>query len=126
MKVGDVVRDYESETRIWVTNQFEGFHSWPDAPDDREFLRSVHRHLFHVKLTLRVAHDDRQVEFFDAKECLEGLIASWFKGKTHTYSCEQIARKLAHAAHHDGHDVVSCEVSEDGENGAIYEFVRTK
>ena len=103
---------------IWVTTQFEGFHSWGNAPEEVKFLRDNHRHIFKVKVTLEVKHDDREVEFFIFKKQLEGFIQDSFKSEN-VGSCEMIANiikgyvKLVYPGRK-----VSVEVSEDGENGA--------
>ena len=49
---------------IWVTFQKEGIHKYPDAPDEVEFLRYPHRHIFKFKVQIDVEHDDRDIEFF--------------------------------------------------------------
>lgn len=112
--------------RIWVTHRFDGFHAWHDAPQVRSYLASPHRHLFHVKLTMDVHHDDREVEFHDLRDEVVGICGTLGvdgPGKSralHGMSCEQIALFIAEAIRqrHDGRSL-ECEVSEDGELGAI-------
>ena len=43
---------------IWVTFQKEGIHKYPDAPDEVDFLRYPHRHMFHFKVQIEVYNDD--------------------------------------------------------------------
>lgn len=105
--------------RIFVTTRFEGFHRWEDAPEEVAFLRSLHRHIFHVRAEKEVAHDDRQIEFILLKRRIDADIAQIQSSpqKSHeTWSCEQWARYLI------AREFLSkCEVSEDGENGAVVE-----
>jgi hypothetical protein len=101
------------KTIIWITSQFEGFHRWKDAPDDVAFLRNYHRHIFEVRVEFLVSHDNRDIEFFQAKRKLEEVLNKTWNGKQFEDSCEMIASKirkyfLAQAV----------AVSEDGENGA--------
>ena len=42
---------------VVVKTEFEGFHSWEDAPDEVSFLRNLHRHIFHVTAKWKVNHD---------------------------------------------------------------------
>jgi hypothetical protein len=102
---------------IWITTQFEGFHAWTGCPfEDVDFLRDRHRHIFHVKLTVPVTHSDRDVEFIRFKrEVNEFLKQKWPDGELGCMSCEMIGSVLLD--HFTNASV--CEVSEDGENGAI-------
>ena len=105
---------------VFAVTRFEGIHCWPDAPDEVSFLRTPHRHEFHVKLEVQVYHDDRDVEFILLKRWME----SWLKERFpetdigHT-SCEMIAKELRRAAKAKwGARWMECIVSEDGENGS--------
>ena len=97
---------------VFITTQFEGFHCWPDAPNEVGFLRDIHRHIFHVKAWAQVDHGDRQIEFILLKRKIDQYIASIVKPIS--WSCEHWAEHLLQQF-----GLASCEVSEDGENGAI-------
>lgn len=106
--------NYISE--VWCTLQFEGIHCWPECPfEEVAYLRSPHRHMFHIKAWKEVFHDDRDVEFIMLKHVmlayLDGRFPNRNMGRT---SCEMLARELI-----EKFDLKACEVSEDGENGAI-------
>jgi len=101
------------KTVVWIQTSFEGFHCWKDAPREVMFLRSDHRHIFHVKLGVQVVHQDRDVEFFQLKKRVDDFIKEHYQGKWFRYSCEQIAGQLL-----TKFDADFVEVSEDGENGA--------
>jgi hypothetical protein len=106
-------------TFVWVTSHFAGYHRWKDAPEKVAFLRDWHRHVFHVKLSVRVEHADRAIEFFILKEKLDNVLQTEFNQQRFEYSCESIALKIIELMKADeGVDVAMCEVSEDNENGA--------
>lgn len=112
-------------TSVFCTLQFEGIHNWPTCPiDEVSYLRVPHRHIFHVKATVPVYHDDRDVEFIYLKHRIQEFLDEWLPRAPHVksiavydmkaMSCEMIARKLV-----EEFNLTECVVSEDGENGAI-------
>ncbi len=105
---------------VFCTTQFEGFHCWPQAPEPVDFLRSLHRHMFHVRAEKVVNHGDREVEFILLKASLNSQIHELKKEQAKlplpTWSCETWAIKLLERL-----KLSKCEVSEDGENGAVVE-----
>lgn len=107
--------------KIWVTHRFPAYHRWKEAPDEVAFLRASHRHMFHVKLTMSVTHNDRDVEFFMLQKDLELFCTVYFKHKSDIGSCEMIAQKIQAWAieQYPKRMSYNVEVSEDGENGAI-------
>jgi hypothetical protein len=107
----------ERKKFIWVTFQREGFHMYPDAPEGVEFLKSIHRHIFHFRIELEVFHDDRDVEFILFKRELERLYSN-AEMELDFKSCEMIAEDLYEyiSDKYPGRDLV-ITISEDGENG---------
>jgi hypothetical protein len=105
---------------IVVKTRAEGFHNWPDAPDEVAFLRANHRHEFHYELEIEVDHNDRELEFILVKRWLDSVIP---RGELGHQSCEMIATAILEAAAKKYGVVrfISVGVFEDGENGA---FVR--
>lgn len=108
---------------IYITTSFQGFHQWSSAPKEVIFLRELHRHLFNVKVVVEVSHNDRDVEFFllkkDVNFCINQFeCASLFDWKL-VWSCEMIAEQLIQDLSLLEYKVVSVEVNEDWENGAI-------
>jgi len=104
---------------ITVTFRQEGFHCWEDAPDSHAYLRDMHRHVFHVSLTLRsLKHHNRDLEFFAvqkiARHAFERIVMDGG-------SCESLARRLAIEMRVQYKLPVRVEVWEDGENGASVE-----
>ena len=108
---------------IWVTFQKEGIHKYPDAPDEVDFLRYPHRHMFHFKVQIEVYNDDRDIEFFIFKRWLESLYADDILQLDYK-SCEMMADELYDhiSQKHPGRSV-KIQVSEDGENGCDIEYM---
>ena len=108
--------------KIFVTTQFEGMHRWKDAPEEVGFLREYHRHIFHVRFEVEVMREDRDIEFVLLKRELASLIKTLFAPKMDA-SCETIAKGICDFMTRSGRTCAgracTCEVSEDGENGAI-------
>ena len=108
-------------TEVYCTLQIEGQHCWPECPfEEVKYLRDPHRHLFHIKATKKVTHDDRDVEFIILKHKIEDYFyEKYFDSDLRlmnfeSMSCEMIAKELI-----TKFDLLRCEVSEDGENGAV-------
>jgi hypothetical protein len=113
-----------TKTAIVVRTQFEGLHHWPEAPDEVAFLRSPHRHVFHVQLELHVEHDDRELEFILVRRALDKYLATFTEvsvaGVATRGSCEDIAKLVVDWASekYGSWRALECTVTEDGENGA--------
>ena len=95
----------------------DGWHRWPNAPERQRFLSLSHRHQFQIKAIVRATHQDRQVECFDLQDAVRQSLAAW-RQTDGTYefgsmSCEMIASHIVSTA-----KLWSCEVSEDGLQGA--------
>lgn len=119
-------------TYIWVKFQKEGIHKYPaaltdpalatgDPLTDVSFLGYPHRHIFHFKVSIRVEHTDRDIEFIQFKRWLESL----YEGTLvlDYKSCEMISDDLAEQIDrkYPGRKF-EIEVSEDGENGSISKY----
>lgn len=117
---------------IWVTFKKEGVHCYPAAAtdptlatgdwDDVSFLGVPHRHIFHFKVSIEVAHSDRAIEFIQFKRWLERLYTQGTLELDHK-SCEMMADDLYQQINdkYPNRDM-KIEVSEDGENGALIEY----
>jgi len=107
---------------IWITAQKEMVHYYPDAPDEVDFLRNIHRHLFKFKVYIEVFHDDRDIEFIMFKREVEEWLED-VKQKLLSKSCENMADYLAKKIKAKYPDrKIKISVSEDGENGAIKSY----
>jgi hypothetical protein len=105
---------------IKVQFDFEGFHLYDGAPKEVEFLKHLHRHLFNVRVSIQVKHDDRELEFFIVRRELIDMINKLYPEKI-VGSCEMVAKDLYHYIKRNyGHErLVKVEVYEDRENGGI-------
>lgn len=112
----------EPHRMIWVTFQRVGFHQWKDAPSSHAYLATKHRHLFKFRVWIQVWHEDREVEFHDFLEWLEGL----YENKTlHAdgKSCEKLSDELhASIAARYPDRAIWIEISEDGECGSYSQY----
>jgi hypothetical protein len=117
---------YSRTRTIFVTHQFIGFHRWPDAPPSRAYLASLHRHLFKIRLTIVVAHNDRELEYHDVQDRLVDFIeggTDLFNAGYDGWSCELVAETIVDWAKRcwPDRDRYAAEVNEDGENGSMVE-----
>lgn len=101
---------------IIIRGQFTAFHKWDQAPQEVDFLRNLHRHIFHVKLGIPVNNSDREREFFIEKRKLEE-VTLLFEETCSSTSCEMFAEEILQKIPH----AIWCEVWEDNENGARVE-----
>lgn len=107
---------------VYITTQFEGLHRYENAPEEVSFLRNYHRHLFKIRLQVEVEHNERDIEFIMLKHAVDNYIMQTYLDMKVNASCETIAETLIdYVKSHYPNRKVICEVSEDGENGAILE-----
>ncbi len=117
---------------IFFTFQKEGIHKFPFADKDPNlatgdefdvsFLALPHRHMFHFKVWISVTHNNRDIEFIQAKRFAESL---YNKGtlQLNNQSCEMMAEHLySQLSVKYPNREIRIEVSEDGENGTYIEF----
>jgi len=110
---------------IVVTTEFEAVHCWPNAPEGN-ILKHPHRHKFFVRVKFAVTHTDRQLEFLDMKEVVEGHIANRLNqieaigrgGEALHWSCEDFCNDIAAHLQSQDYPVTFVSVFEDNENGA--------
>lgn len=110
---------------IVVKSQIEGLHQWKDCPFvDVQFLKDLHRHIFHIKVQKEVSHNDRDIEIIMFKRKIEKWLKDNYFNSYHNCcnfknkSCEMIAEEILLEF-----DCKSVEVLEDNENGAIIETI---
>lgn len=115
----------ENYNSIWVTTQKEGYHKWANAPDEVDFLRNTHRHIFYITTHCEVFHEDRELEFFMFKRDLEYVVNDVWDRKGLNkqssgvgMSCEMIADSIYDklSQKYQKRDMTII-VSEDNENG---------
>ena len=73
-------------------------HCWPNAPDNRGYLRNPHRHLFNIEAECEVTNDRREIEFHNLQESVRQRFCLLRDvGTMNEWSCERIARELGAA-----------------------------
>lgn len=113
---------------ITVRTRFVGIHRWPEAPEEHAYLRSAHRHEFHVAMTVLVQHGGREIEFCQLKEELDRYVSNTYQYNYLTktvmnLSCEQIAEEIGTTFRNRLYPVLSVTVSEDGENDGTVHYI---
>lgn len=104
------------QTFIYITDTFEFYHRYENAPDEVAYLRYLHRHLAHVKVKIEVFHDDRELEFIMVKHRVKDILT--FLRFDDTTSCEMVAELLLSKLQLIyGDRDMTIEVNEDNENG---------
>lgn len=125
---------YLLSTTIFCSTSIVGFHRWPDAPADVNYLRNLHRHLFGIQVEVSVIEHDREVEFHMLKRQVESWLwlmkdpaprtGDFTEGTGEIIfgarSCEMIASALLNELRnaYPGRAFYLVTVDEDGENGA--------
>lgn len=106
---------------IYITTKIEGFHKYENAPDEVWYLRNTHRHLFGVKATIEVYHEDRELEFIMIKHQVDEMLKDILASSEDGVSCETIAEELYKRLKwfHGTTRAIQIEVNEDGENGVV-------
>ena len=113
-------RNMKLNKKIFVTFEREGFHCWPEAPKEVEFLRNLHRHLFKFRVELSVSGNNREVEFILLKRELENYVDRLMMDCPERSSCEMLGEDIiTYLSVEHICRKVKVEVSEDGENGAV-------
>lgn len=110
---------------IWVKFQRAGIHYFARAINDEDlkdvsYLGDAHRHLFKMKVSIEVFHDDREIEFHQFLNYLEGSIDNGtmeLNNKSCEMICDDIA-ELVRVKYGTKRRLCIVEVSEDGECGA--------
>lgn len=112
---------------IEVPFSFYYKHKYEQAPEDVKFLREIHNHNFECKVSIRVFHSDRELEFYIVRNYLETIIPSIkyeIRSYDYKWSCEMISdfihKKLIERY---GERSIEIKVTEDGMYGSksIYE-----
>ena len=108
---------------ISIKTSFVGFHRWPSAPPELQYLAHPHRHQFGVEASVWVGHADREVEFHTLRRAVDeyclfaysNQVCPPFEQVMHK-SCEMIAEEIADMLKSKAYDVAWVGVDEDGEN----------
>lgn len=92
------------------------FHSWPGAPEHRDYLKNKHRHMFHITAQVEVFNKDREIEVHDL---IDVVSIAFGAGDKLDQSCEQMALRIVNVLEEQYPDrQVAVTVLEDGEAGS--------
>lgn len=107
---------------IIIQLEIEGFHHYPNAPQEVEFLSFNHRHTFKLKAGYKVSDLNREKEIFLCRdEVREYLNESYgYPCQFKNMSCEMIAKEVLEFGMEDG--MIWCEVWEEETGGARIEL----
>lgn len=116
----NVVNNMKKQVIAQLT--IEGFHNYPDAPNEVNFLQFQHRHQFVIKIGYEVQDLNREKEIFMARDEVENYINEAYGSPAQfgAMSCEMIANELLEFGMEDG--VTWVEVWEEQTGGARVEL----
>ena len=107
---------------VIVDFEIEGFHHYPDAPENVDFLKNNHRHLFQIRAGFKVSKTNREKEIFTVEGEIKNYLneAFGYPCVFEAMSCEDIANEILDFSQEDG--CIWVEVFEDGKGGAKAEL----
>lgn len=110
------------KTTVEIQFEIEGFHNYPNAPTQVEFLSYNHRHTFIVKCGYSVTDLNREKEIFICRDLVKEYLneAYGIPCKFNSMSCEMIAKEILEFSIDDG--MVWCSVWEENTGGAKVEL----
>jgi len=108
---------------IWITTDKVMFHKYPNAPDEVNFLKNLHRHLFKFKVYIQIKDNNRDIEFFMFKRSVKKYINKIYLELKESFSCEMFSDELAKCIRqYYPNRKIMIEISEDGENGSFKSY----
>lgn len=96
----------------------DGFHRYPNAPKEVEFLSNQHRHTFLIKCGFEVTDSNREKEIFICRDEIKNYINECYgvPAQFNDMSCEMIAEDILDFGLND--NMIWCEVWEEKTGGA--------
>lgn len=110
------------KTEVIIQFNVEGFHNYPNAPEQVNFLSHNHRHTFKIKAGYQVNDLNREKEIFICRDEIKDYLIESFGSpcQFNKMSCEMIASEILQFANEDG--MTWCEVWEEQTGGARVEL----
>ena len=107
---------------VIIQFEIEGFHNYPNAPKEVDFLSFNHRHNFKIKAGYEVLDLNREREIFICRDEVKSYLNESFgmPCQFKNMSCEMIAKEILEFAQEDG--MIWCEVWEENTGGARIEL----
>jgi len=106
------------KSEVIIGFNIEGFHNYPDAPFEVNFLSYIHRHTFKITCGYEVSDLNREKEIFIYRDILIDYLQESYGVPCHfgAMSCEMIAKEILEFGSEDG--MIWCEVWEEETGGA--------
>jgi hypothetical protein len=103
---------------ILLNIAIEGFHYYPDAPEEVSFLANPHRHIFNITAKIQVNDLNREQEIILSERFLKNYLYAKFGNpcQFNKMSCEMIAVDILNQFKNKGYNYV--KVLEDNGGGA--------
>jgi len=108
------------KNQVIIQFKIEGFHKYPNAPQDVSFLSNIHRHVFSVKCFFAVAKLTREREIFICREQVKNRLIEKYGEPCMFNDCEMVATEILKYWQQNG--MVACEVWEENTGGARIEL----
>ena len=107
---------------VIIQFEIEGFHHYPNAPKEVEFLSLNHRHTFKIKCGYQVEDLNREKEIFICRDIVKKFLFNKYgmPCQFQNMSCEMIAEEILKQYTED--DMIFCEVWEEETGGARVEL----
>lgn len=113
-----LLKFYKMKKTVILDFDVEGYHNYPNAPKEVEFLSYPHRHIFKIRAGYRVRGSNREREIFIEQDNIKDYLGEAYgvPCQFENMSCEMIAEDILEFAQEDG--CIWVEVFEDGKGGA--------
>ena len=113
---------FKMKKTVIIQFEIEGFHHYPNAPKEVEFLSYNHRHTFKVKCGYKVEDLNREKEIFIYRDIVKKYLIKQYGNPSQfkNMSCEMIAEEILKQYTKD--DMIWCEVWEEETGGAKVEL----
>ena len=109
------------KAEVIIQFEIEGYHHYPNAPKQVDFLANNHRHTFSIKAGYLVNDLNREKEIFIERDYIKEYLIESFGSPCdfENMSCEMIAKEILEYG--DPEQMIWCEVWEEKTGGARVE-----
>jgi hypothetical protein len=112
----------QMKSEVIIQFEMEGFHNYPNPPEQVEFLKYPHRHTFMIKCGYKVTDLNREKEIFICRDIVKEYLNEAYGSpcQFENMSCEMIAKEILEFSKED--QMNWCEVWEENTGGAKVEL----